>query len=131
MCEVVLCTIDPLSSVHLVLCLFISLGLLCCGVSGRSMPGVASPVSSHSYATSHVYIPVPMDPTPSPRPLDTCTFSAHITSQFILIKIRAECQQCYCGEIRQTFPTFIARKPDNSIRIVEYHRKELLLLLSP
>lgn len=96
-CEVVLDTIDPLSSVHFILCLCISLSL-CCGVSGRSLPWVASPVSSLCYATSHVYIPVPTDTLPQ---LDTCTSSARITSQCIFINIFAECILCYCWEIRR------------------------------
>jgi hypothetical protein len=50
----------------------------------------------------------------------------------IYMKTLAECPQCYCGEIRQML-TFLMNlycpkayhKPDHSIRIVEYRRKNI------
>jgi hypothetical protein len=56
---------------------------------------------------------------------------------FAFIEVLAECLQCYCGEIRQKLTFFINlyspkayHKPDNSIRIIEYHREKLLSLNS-
>jgi hypothetical protein len=47
----------------------------------------------------------------------------------IIIKL-AECPQCYCEEIRQTLTFLVSlycpeayHRPDHSICIVEYHRK--------
>jgi hypothetical protein len=80
-------------------------------------------------------------PRPTPKPEDhplssvrECSFkifaAPYLETVSSIRNPRAECPQCYCGEIRQML-TFLINlycpktyhRPDHSIRIDKYHRK--------
>jgi hypothetical protein len=53
-----------------------------------------------------------------------------LTSSFLFIFALAECPQGQCGKIRLSSSHSKTYRPDQSIRIFEYHRKNMILKLN-